>query len=200
MGQATKRAILSLTVTRAAGAGNPHSNFFFAKFYREYDPTVARAERSGRVIWTGGWVLLCCGMIMIPNPVSDWIFGCNFVDDAEFDRHLAKRKRENAYHPTQMWEMAESEETVNNRIKSFQEEMIEKKFKIVVLDPRNDPYTVKKKKKHQDPEYAKAINKSKKNNFQITKSDYGVKTSDVEMDLKTYYDMQVDLGKRAGVM
>jgi hypothetical protein len=158
---------------------------------------VARAERSGRVIWTGAWIMLCCGMIMIPNPVSDWIFGCNFVDEADFDRHIATRRRENAYHQFNLYEMAETQETVNKRIKGFQEEMNEKKFKIVILDPRNDPYTVKKGKKFQDPEYVKAINRSRKNNFQIKKSDYGVKGVDVEMDLKTYYDMHIDYGKQA---
>jgi hypothetical protein len=144
--------------------------------------------------------MLCCAMVMIPNPVSDWIFGCNFVDEADFDRHIAKGKRENAYHQFHLYEMAETQETVNNRIKSFQEEMIEKKFKIIALDPRTDPYIVKKNKKYLDPEYVKAINRSRKNNFHIKKSDWGVKGVDVEMDLKTYHDRQGSYGKQPGLM
>jgi hypothetical protein len=161
---------------------------------------MARAERSGRIIWTGWWIMLICAGVMIPNPVSDWIFGFNFVDDAEFDRHIAKRTRENAYQVKEIYLMPETEETVNNRIKSFQQEMVEKNFRIVALDPRTDPFIVKKKKKYRDPEYAKAINRSKRNKFQIKKSDWGEQGKNVEMDLKMYYDLEVDKVKKAGLM
>lgn len=181
-----------------------HSEFHNQKRHTQEEKYKARnQDRKVRheSATNGGWVVqLVVAGVLIPNPISDWLFGCS---ELSMEQELARRTRDRMVGQKSIgFGYPVNPVAAQNALNLAVEEKEYKNFKIIQLDKSNDPFLVPRKKKKDSQKFIGDLNSSrklKKEKIKIGKSAREIASRNKEMNLQEYYNLQLDTQRKLGV-